>query len=165
MFRAYAEPRRAAMRHAFGLGLRGRLLLLFLGLFAVLFGMLTWLALAERDEDIRVAEERLEQSVKLIATEQRRIIKHADSLLRALPRLPQLRQDHSPQECSRVLSNWQETDASFFNIGLVKTNGDIACMGVPMTSSINLADRTYPDGHSKCPTYGQSNCSTPTTVN
>ena len=22
-----------------------------------------------------------------------------------------------------------------------------------------------PDGHSKCPTYGQSNCSTPTTVN
>ena len=22
-----------------------------------------------------------------------------------------------------------------------------------------------PDGHSKCPTYGQSNCSTPATVN
>ena len=31
-------------------------------------------------------------------------------------------------------------------------------------NDIDFAANT-PDGHSKCPTYGQSNCSTPTTVN
>ncbi len=30
---------------------------------------------------------------------------------------------------------------------------------------VRAAIELTPDGHSKCPTYGQSNCSTPTTVN
>ncbi len=131
------------MRTAFTLGLRGRLVLLFLAAFAVMLGMLAWHALERREEQMSAAKERVRQSVKLIAAEQKNIINHADQLLLTLMRLPQLRQGRSPKDCLHLLSEWKKAEAAFFNIGMVETNGDIACMAVPMTSSINVADRPY----------------------
>ena len=131
------------MTPAFAVGLRGRLLLLFLAALAVMLGMLAWHTLGQREKDIRAAKEKVALSAMHVAAEQRGIVRRADQLLLSLTRLPQWHGDRSPEECSRVLAQWEKTEALFFNIGFAKTNGDIECMAVPMRSAINVADRPY----------------------
>ena len=46
---------------------------------------------------------------------------------------------------------------------ILKIDSAILAIGCCKSNLTQLLAR--PDGHSKCPTYGQSNCSTPTTVN
>ena len=131
------------MKPAFALGLRGRLLLLLAGVFAVLFALTVWHAIDQRGRHMAIAKTDVIQAARLISAQQAGLVSHAHSLLLTLMRLPQLRPGGLADECHRLLRERAEAETRFSNIGLVQPNGDVVCMATQQAPAINVADRGY----------------------
>ena len=87
-------------------GLRGRLILLPLAAFAVLFAMIVQHTLAHRAERFRNATAQLLHNAQLIAARQQQIAAQADAILNGLVMHPELHASASAEECAQALAAW-----------------------------------------------------------
>lgn len=131
------------MKLPFTLGLRGRLFLLLLAVFAALAGVIVWHALDHRDERLRSATAELLAQTRLIAQREEALITRADALLGDLSH----QQAHHPHAdvaaCSRALAERLRQEPDFTQIGWVLPNGDLACAAVLPQTTVNIADREW----------------------
>lgn len=131
------------MSLALHLGLRGRLILLLLAAFAVLFAMIVRHTVEHRTERVSNTTEHLLHSAKLIAARQQDIAARADAILSTLILLPELRPGASAEKCAQLLAARLEQEAEFIQIGKVLPNGEVACAAVPAQGRVSFADRNW----------------------
>ncbi|MBU0592385.1 MAG: PAS domain S-box protein, partial [Gammaproteobacteria bacterium] len=128
------------MKTTFTLGLRGRLILLIVVAFTVIFAMIVQHTIAHRAEEIANATTHLLHNAKLIAARQQQIQTRAEAILNDLMTRAELRSDVSIKSCEKFLAARAKQEAAFLQIGKVLPNGDLACTAHPAAGRVNLAD-------------------------
>ncbi len=131
------------MKRPLTLGLRGRLLLLLLTAFALLFGAIFWQSLEDRDDRLRHAADDLLRHTQLIAARQQHIAAQADAILATLMGLPELQPGASATTCARVLAAHLGKESEFIQIGKVLPNGAVVCAAVPAKGPVDFSDRNW----------------------
>ena len=127
------------------IGLRGRLTLLLLAVFASLGGALAWHVDEHRGERVEAASEALLANTRLIAARQQAVAAHAEAILTSLALSPLVRPGAATAECSKALAARLEAETEFINIAMALPDGDLACSAVPPGSgkTANFADRAW----------------------
>lgn len=131
------------MKPLFVIGLRGRLILLILVAFAIIFAVILQHTVAHRAENIANATERLLHSTKLIAARQQLMQTQAEAILNDLMTRAELRANVSTEACSHFLAARAKQEQAFIQIAKTLPNGDLACAAVPSASRVNFADRRW----------------------
>ena len=123
--------------------LRGRVLLLFVLTFAVMFIFSVFLAQQRRDEGIADAMAHVRSTSEIIAREQRDVIADAVSIISLLAEGGDPIVQAADPGCSRKLAGLLSREPRFGNIALVDRNGDLVCTAVPTAGVVNISDREY----------------------
>ncbi len=132
------------LSNAFG-GLRGRLLLLVLIAVLPAFGLILSTAFQHQRQAAAEAQDDALRLARLGALEQSRHFDGAHQLLTVLARFPAvLRQD--PAACSRRLTEIREEFPIYTNLFAVRSDGDVFCSGLPLSTPLHLGDRAYFQG-------------------
>lgn len=131
------------MKSIFALGLRGRLILLIVAAFAVIFVMIVLHTVAHRADKIANSTTQLLHQTKLIAARQQQIAARAETILSDLMLHPKLRPDASPEACAQLLAARAKQEPAFIQIGKVLPNGDMVCAAVSPVGHVNFADRAW----------------------
>lgn len=131
------------MKLPFTLGLRARLILLLLALFAVLVGLIALDFVDHREEGRNAAAAELLGNTRLIATRQQVVAAQADAILTGLMLRPELQQGASAEACSQALAAYLTQQVQFLTIGKALPDGDVACAAVPPKGRVSIADRNY----------------------
>ncbi len=125
------------------LGLRGRLILLLLGAFAILIGLLAESFVNQRQERIHAAWEDLLGHTRLIAARQQSIAAQADAILNGLMLSPELRPSASTRACVQLLSDRIRQEPRFIQAGRILLDGEQACAAVPAGVRVRIADSPW----------------------
>lgn len=131
------------MKTAPAIGLRGRLLLLLLALFALQAGLIAWHFIHDREARLAAALEDIEGDTRTIAARQQAITARADAVLNGLMLRRELQPSASVEACARFLAARIELEAGFIQSGRVLPNGDVACAAVPPKGLVNFSDRNW----------------------
>ncbi|GEM_PF-505717 len=131
------------MKTALALGLRGRLILLILVAFILIFAMIVQHTIAHRNEKITHAATDLLHDAQLIAAQQQQTQARADTILLNLMTHAELRLGVSAEACTRFLATFAEREPAFLQIGKTLPNGDVVCAAKPPVGRVNLADRSW----------------------
>lgn len=132
-----------SMRLAHRIGLRGRLILLLLAAFGVIFAFIAEHTVSHRAEEISNATLHLQHKVQLIAGRQQNIAVYADALLSELMLASELRPGASAGECSQMLAKQLGREKMFSQIGMALPDGNIACAAIPPNVPVNVSDRPW----------------------
>jgi PAS domain S-box-containing protein len=132
-----------SMRLAHRIGLRGRLILLLLAAFGVIFAFIAEHMINHRAGEISNATLHLQHKVQLIAGRQQSIAVYADALLSELMLASELHPLVSADECSRKLAKQLGREKMFSQIGMVLPDGNIACAAIPPNGPVNVSDRPW----------------------
>ena len=123
-------------------GLRFRLVLLVV--LASLPPVVLTLHIARQDRQRQTAalRQRSQDMVKLAARKEDEMIAGTRQLLRAVAESSQVR---SAQwgNCTKLLRTLFADYPRYANLGVIKTNGDVAASALPLTEPVNLADRSF----------------------
>lgn len=121
------------------IGLRGRLILLLLAAFAVIFAMVAQHVAAHHAEHAANAKMHLLYEARLVAAGQRAIAARAKAILNGL----MLRPGAPATECAQALAARLEQETEFIQIGKVRPDGEVICAAVPPGDHVNLSDRNW----------------------
>ena len=80
--------------------------------------------------------------IRIVTSNQAAQIEAARQLLSALVRLPQL-QAQDFVACHAILAEMLKVYPLYLNLGLIETNGNVACSALPLGSTVNAKDRGY----------------------
>ena len=125
------------------MGLRGRLILLLLTAFSVLFSIPAWHYFQELEQQMDVAKTALVASTRLIAARQEYFVHHADAILNSTAASAEVGLKASVQGCQSYLASRLKQEPDFAQLSKVLPNGDIVCAGVDPGGLPNVADRLY----------------------
>ena len=122
--------------------LRSRLLLL--GLLAAIpaFELIISVYFEQRQLVTAKNKEEALKQAQLVAREYDDMIEGARQLLIAMAQLSETRAGRSAQ-CGEVFAKLLKQYRRYSNFGVVNTNGEVSCSGLPLTRSVNLADQTW----------------------
>ena len=130
------------MIHVSSFNLRARLLVLVL----VGIGPAAGLILHEADEDRRREATQLEHHSKqlahLVAHEEEQLLQGTRQLLVVLAQVPVVR-GAEPTRCSAFFADLLKRYQRYLNFGVIGVDGEVRCSALPLTESLNLADRDY----------------------
>ncbi len=130
------------MSYRFGLNsLRSRLLLLVLLALLPPLGLTIYGAVRERGNAIEVAENDLQRLTGLAAASEARSIEGMRQFLLALSDVPDLVRDTT--SCSSVLQTMLKKNPGYINLGVIDLGGELRCSAVPVSSAVNVGDRSY----------------------
>jgi len=138
---ASTTPR--SVRRNARMSLRGRLILLLAGAFAVLGALLGWHLVKDRDRQIAHAKESLLDEVRLIAARQEVLVERADAILNGLMLNPACDVATLTPACQLQLAQLLTREPDYVQVGVARPGGDIASSGVMATRPVNLADRDW----------------------
>ena len=124
-------------------GLRGRLILLLLAAFAALTALIAWQSFEERGVRLRAASEHLLADAKLIAARQQSIAARADATLTELMLRPELQPGAPAEACAQFLAARIKLQPEFIQAARTLPNGELACVAVPGTDHVSVADRNW----------------------
>jgi PAS domain S-box-containing protein len=123
-------------------GLVARLLLL---VSMALLPVLGFEIYAERDaRQVRqqLMEDEALRLVRLVASEQQRIVDSAEQVLDVLASTPAVQDNRLPQ-CQRILGNFLRQSPRYANVFVNGLDGHLVCGPAPVDPSITIADREY----------------------
>jgi PAS domain S-box-containing protein/putative nucleotidyltransferase with HDIG domain len=123
--------------------LRTRALLLVGLAFAVFVGAMGFQATAERQVRLEFARDHLQNTAKLIAAQQNRIIEYAQQFLESLIRAQNGRHAIVSQDCQRTLAQRLQEEPRIANIFVALPDGSVVCSATPTARPITIADRPY----------------------
>jgi len=122
--------------------LRWRLLLL-VGLAAIpVLGLIIHTNLEQRDAAAEEAHRAAASLAYMASSDYQRIVAETRQLLMLLARLPDVHAASS-EACSRFLARFLTDNASWENLGLIRTDGRLVCSALPFEGPIDLSDRAY----------------------
>lgn len=125
------------------IGLRGRLILLLLAAFAVIFAMIVQHTAAHRAEKIANATAHLLDDARLINVRQQHIVARANAILNSLMLRPELRPGSSVNACKQFLAERLKQEPEFIQVGCTLPDGEVACAAVPPQGRVSFADRSW----------------------
>jgi len=131
------------MKLPFSFGLRGRLILLLLAVFAALVGLIAWHSYTDRDARLRAVSAKLLADVKLVAARQQTIAARADAVLNDLILRPELRPGAPAAACTAFISALLERQPEFAQAGWARPDGEVACTAAPLSGRVSHADRAW----------------------
>ena len=134
---------RSDMKLPFALGLRGRMILLLLAVFAALSGLIVWQSIEHLDERLSSASENLLNDAQRIAARQQRIAARADAILTGLMLRPDLRPGVATEACSRTFAAILQEEPTFVQAGMTRPDGVAGCAAVPAKGQVSYADRSW----------------------
>ena len=88
------------------------------------------------------AQENAKRLVRLAAKDHAQLINEGRQLLGTLVQVPQVL-DANAGVCKDFLSRLVTQDERLANIGVIRPDGAVVCSGVPLTSGLNVTDRSY----------------------
>jgi signal transduction histidine kinase len=123
-------------------GLRFRLVLLVV--LASLPPVVLTLHIARQDRQRQTAalRQRSQDMVKLAARKEDEMIAGTRQLLHAVAESAQV-QSARWIDCTRLLRTLFADYPRYANLGVIKTNGDVSASALPLTNTVNLADRSF----------------------
>ena len=123
-------------------GLRFRLVLLVV--LASLPPVVLTLHIARQDRQRQTAalRQRSQDMIKLAARKEDEMIAGTRQLLRAVAESSQV-QSARWGDCNKLLRTLFADYPRYANLGVIKTNGDVSASALPLTNTVNLADRSY----------------------
>ena len=123
-------------------GLRFRLVLLVV--LASLPPVVLTLHIARQDRQRETAalRQRSQDMVKLAARKEEEMIAGTRQLLRAVAESSQV-QSARWDNCTKLLRTLFADYPRYANLGVIKTNGDVLASALPLTNTVNLADRSF----------------------
>ena len=123
-------------------GLRFRLVLLVV--LASLPPVVLTLHIARQDRQRQTAalRQRSQDMVKLAARKEDEMIAGTRQLLRAVAESSQV-QSAQWGNCTKLLRTLFADYPRYANLGVIKTNGDVPASALPLTNTVNLADRSF----------------------
>ncbi|MHB8535458.1 MAG: EAL domain-containing protein [Sulfuricaulis sp.] len=127
----------------FSTGLRTRLLLLVLLAVIPAFGLIGYMAIAQRQQAVLDAEENALHLVRMASREQSQLIASTRQLLLHLSHLPAIKGPGTAASCSRVLTEQIKHFPYYTNLGVATPDGRVFCSALPLAQSVNIADRSY----------------------
>lgn len=77
--------------------------------------------------------------VKMVSADQKRLTAEAHSLLEALIRFPAI-DAAAPESCDAFLTGLIPGFPGYFNIGLIRPDGELICSAAPLKSPVNFSD-------------------------
>jgi len=123
-------------------GLRFRLVLL-VALASIPPVVLTLhIARQDRQRQTAALRQRSQDMVKLAARKEDEMIAGTRQLLRAMAESSQV-QSARWANCTKLLRTLFADYPRYANLGVIKTNGNVAASAVPLTNTVNLADRAF----------------------
>ncbi|MCX7156507.1 MAG: PAS domain S-box protein [Rhodocyclales bacterium] len=131
------------MKPALAIGLRGRLILLLLLVFAMLTSLVAWNFVDERRQHIDAAKAELLGRVRVIAARQQSLVAQADAILNSLMQSPELQPGAPAAACGRFLSTRLQLQPAFVQAGRTLPDGELTCTAVPATGRVSFADRAW----------------------
>lgn len=131
------------MKPAFTLGLRGRLMLLLLAMFALLAGLVAWHFVDNREERIRATSAELLSQTRLIAAQTRHFAAQANSLLNELALRQAMQPGAPPESCVQFLQARLKREPTFNQGGRTLPDGEVACAAVASQDRVSFADRSW----------------------
>lgn len=124
-------------------GLRGRLVLLLLGSFALLAALLAWHSVRQRDSALDAARTRLLAEARLLAAGHQVLVERGDAILNSLMLNPGLSAATPAADCSAQLAQLMAREPDYVQVGVTRPDGEVVCAGVPSAQRVNLADRDW----------------------
>lgn len=124
------------------IGLRARLLLLVLAAVIPAFGLIGYTAIGQRQQAALDAEKHAMNLVRLAAREQSQLIASTRQLLMSLAQLPAVRAPGAAS-CHKVLADLLKPHPYYTNLGVATPDGRVHCSALPLTQTVNIADRSY----------------------
>ena len=90
----------------------------------------------------QVVQEEALRLVRLVASEQQRIVEGAEQVLNVIGGTPDV-QDNLPEFCKRMLINLIQGSPRYKYAGVFGLDGHLLCAPGPLDPSLNVSDRTY----------------------
>ncbi|SCZ49610.1 PAS domain S-box protein [Thiohalomonas denitrificans] len=131
------------MKLPFTLGLRGRLTLILLAVFATMVALIVAHTLNHGAEKRHNTVRHLQNYAQLLAAHQRQIVAQADAILNGLIIRPELHPGTQVEVCSQFLQALIKEEPEFINVGLVQPDGEAGCAAAPPVNHVNFADRQW----------------------
>ncbi len=122
--------------------LQVRLFLLILLAVVPALAFLLQAAAARRTEAKRHTQVEMLRLARVAAGEQEQVVERARQVLDILAEVPAVRDSH-PAVASRLCADLLARSPAYKNIGLVTPEGWVVASGLPMASSVNVADRAF----------------------
>ena len=122
--------------------LRSRLLLLVLLALVPALGLMLYTASEQRRLAAVAVQDSALRLARLASLDQERLIDATRQLLGTLAQIPEVR-GGDPRTCSTLLGDVLTQSPRYSNLGVAGLDGAIVCSAVPLTGSVNVADRTY----------------------
>ena len=131
------------MKPAFTLSLRGRLMLLLVGAFALLSCFLAWHFVGDRKARIDATSTELLNDTKLIAAQTRYFTAQANAILNGLELSPEMQPETPAEACTQFLQARLKQEPEFNQIVRTRPDGVVACAAVPPSGRVSYADRSW----------------------
>jgi signal transduction histidine kinase len=122
--------------------LRARLILLVLLAILPALGLVLFTAVQQRYGAAADAQADALRLARVAAQDEQLLIQGASQLLLAVSKLPEVLAA-DPSACDVRFAALLQAFPRYSNIGALRTNGDLYCSAVPVSTPINASDRTY----------------------
>ena len=90
----------------------------------------------------QLVEDEAQRFVRLVASEQQRIVEGAEQVLNVISSSPSV-QDNSTELCGRLLANLLQQSPRYNFAGVIGTDGHTVCAPGPLDRSLDASDRAY----------------------
>jgi hypothetical protein len=90
----------------------------------------------------QLVEDEAQRFVRLVASEQQRIVEGAEQVLNVISSSPSV-QDNSAELCQRLLANLLQQSPRYNFAGVIGTDGHTVCAPGPFDRSLDASDRAY----------------------
>ena len=117
-------------------------------LIVVLFALIPslWFQVYAEGEARRIRQQMVEdealRTVRLVNSEQQRIIEGAEQVLNAFSAAPSV-EDLEPERCSRMLKGLLRASPRYNAAAVIGLDGHPVCASFPFESGVDVSDRTY----------------------
>jgi len=122
--------------------LRWRSTLLVLFVMLPVFGLVLYIGIDSRSQEIAVAKNSAVLMARQAGLEEEQLISATHQLLAILAEMPQMRTDDAAV-CDAFMTDTRQQFQSYANLGVIALNGDVVCSAVPLKDPVNVADRGY----------------------
>ncbi len=122
--------------------LRSRLLLLVFLAGLPSLALIVHSGLAQRQHAARLVQDNTMRLAHLVSLEDEQFLTRTRQFLMTVAQVPAVRNLDSP-ECNRLFLKLARQNPAYANIGAANLDGTVYCSAVPLSNTVNVADRSY----------------------
>ena len=124
--------------------IRTRLILLLLIVQVPVYGLILYSDIEQREHQTHTVQDQAMQTALRASSEYKDLIEDSNELLATLAQIPDVRHADSAS-CNTIVTSIlkQYPQSHYSNIGVIKPDGTLVCSAVPVTGTVNMADRSH----------------------